>query len=142
MRSSDPVLRVVALAIAVGLFVVVRGERRVTVSFAVPVAPRLPPALAVAQQPLPADVSVTVSGPWSRIRAIEIADLGPAVIDLTRAGPGVVPWAVRPEALRVPRGVRVESIYPAQGTIVLAHPDGGPPPTSGQPGDLVQPPVR
>jgi hypothetical protein len=126
MRSSDPVLRLVALAIAIGLFVVVRGERRVTLTFTVPLAPKLPPALAVAEA-LPADVSVTVSGPWSRLRAIEGDDLGPAVIDLTRAGPGAVPWVVRPEALHVPRGIRVESIYPAQGTIDLTHPDGAPP---------------
>jgi hypothetical protein len=122
MRSSDPVLRLVALAIAVGLFVVVHGERRVTVTFAVPLAPRL--AAGFAADSLPADVSVTVSGPWSRLRAIDGEDLGPAVIDLTRAGPGSVPWVVRPEALHVPRGVRVESIYPAQGTVELRHPDG------------------
>jgi hypothetical protein len=126
MRSSDAVLRLVALAIAVGLFVVVHGERRVTLTFTVPLAPRLPPALAAAE-PLPADVSVTVSGPWSRLRAVEGEDLGPAVVDLTRAGPGAVPWVVRPEALHLPRGVRVDSIYPAQGTIELARRDGAPP---------------
>jgi hypothetical protein len=141
MRSSDPVLRVVALAIAVALFVVVRGGRRVTVTFAVPVAPRLPPALAVTQ-PLPTDVSVTVSGAWSRVRAIDGAELGPAVIDLTRAGPGAVPWVVRPEALHLPRGVRVESIYPAQGTVVLSRPEGASAPASGAPGDLPVPGVR
>jgi hypothetical protein len=123
MRSSDPALRLVALAIAIGLFVVVHGERRVTLTFNVPVVPRLPPALAAAER-LPADVSVTVSGPWSRLRAIEGEDMGPAVIDLSRAGPGAVPWVVRPEALRVPRGIRVDSIYPAQGTVELRHPDG------------------
>jgi YbbR domain-containing protein len=141
MRSSDAALRVVALAIAIALFVVVRGERRVTVSFAVPVAPRLPPALAVTS-PLPAEVSVTLSGPWSRLRGLEGADLGPAVIDLSRAGPGTVAWVVRPEGLYAPRGVRVESIYPAQGTIVLAHPEGAQPSASGQPGDLAGAPVR
>jgi hypothetical protein len=123
MRRSDPVLRLVALAIAIGLFVVVHGERRVTLTFTVPLAPRLGAGLAAAD-PLPADVSVTVSGPWSRLRAVDGEDLGPAVIDLTRAGPGSVPWVVRPEALHLPRGVRVESIYPAQGTVELRHPDG------------------
>jgi hypothetical protein len=116
-------LRLVALAIAVGLFVVVHGERRVSLTFSVPVKPRLPAALAPAE-PLPADVSVTVSGPWSRLRPIDGEDLGPAVIEFTRAGPGSVPWVVRPEALHVPRGVRVDSIYPSQGTAELKHPDG------------------
>lgn len=141
MRSSDAALRVAALAIAVALFVVVRGERRVTATFAVAVAPRLPPALAVAP-PLPAEVSVTLSGPWSGIRGLDGADLGPAVIDLSRAGPGAAPWVVRPEALHVPRGVHVESIYPSQGTTVLSHPEGAQPTATDQPGDLAGPPVR
>ncbi len=122
MRSSDLLLRLFALAAAVGLFLVVRGERQVTLTFAVPVAPRLPPATSAAG-PLPADVSVTVSGPWSRLRAVDGDDLGPAVVDLTRAGAGTVAWVVRPEALHVPHGVRVESIYPAQGTVELARTD-------------------
>jgi hypothetical protein len=127
VRSSDAVLRLVSVAIAVGLFVVVRGERQVTLTFVVPVAPRVPPSLAAAS-PNPADVSVTVTGPWSRLRAVEGVDLGPAVVDLTRAGPGTVSWLVRPEALHAPRGVRVDSIYPAQGTIELSRADGIAPP--------------
>ena len=125
MRSSDLALRLVAVAVAVGLFVVVRGERQVTLTFSVPIAPRLPPAASAATA-LPADVSVTVSGPWSRLRALDGEDLGPAVVDLTRAGAGTVPWLVRPEALHVPHGVRVESIYPAQGTVTLARTDAAP----------------
>jgi hypothetical protein len=126
VRSSDVLLRLVAVAVAVGLFLVVRGERQVTLTLDVPLAARLPPA-AVAAGPLPAEVSVTVSGPWSRLRAIDGEDLGPAVVDLTRAGAGAVPWVVRPEALHLPRGVRVDSIYPAQGTVELSRPDGAPP---------------
>ena len=57
MRSSDLLLRLVSVAVAVGLFLVVRGERQVTLTFSVPVAPRLPPAVSAAG-PLPADVSV------------------------------------------------------------------------------------
>ncbi len=131
MRSSDTLLRALALVIAVGLLVVVRGERRVTVGFTVPVAARLPAALLPAT-PLPADVSVSLSGPWSRLRDVDANDLGPAVVDLARAGPGVATWSVRPEALHLPHGVRVESIYPAQGTVELRYRVGeaiAPPPT-------------
>lgn len=127
MRSSDAALRLVAVAIAVGLFVVVRGERQVTLTFAVPVAPRVPPSLAVAS-PNPAEVSVTVTGPWSRLRAVAGADLGPVVVEVARAVPGTASWLVRPEAFHAPRGVRVDSIYPAQGTIELSRADGTPPP--------------
>ncbi len=123
MRSSDPLLRLVAIVIAVGLFVIVRGQRQVTVTFTVPVAPKLPAAVEIAG-PLPAEVSVSLSGPWSRLRSVGADDLGPAVVDLTRAGAGVVPWVVRPEALHLPNGVRVESIYPAPGTIELRRAAG------------------
>ncbi len=127
MRSSDAGLRVLALVVAVALLVVVRGERVVTLGYTVPLLPRLPPGLAVAG-PLPADVIVSISGPWARLRVIDPADLGPVVADLSRAGPGAAPWSVRPEALHVPRGVRVDSIYPSQGTVELrpTTADGGP----------------
>jgi hypothetical protein len=127
VRSSDAALRVLALVVAVALLVVVRGERTVTVSVNVPLAPRLPPALGVAGS-LPADVSVSLAGPWSRLRAIDPADLGPALADLTRAGPATAAWSVRPETLHVPRGVRVASIYPATGTVELRAPATEPPP--------------
>lgn len=121
MRSSDLGLRGLALAIALALMVVVRSGRVVTVSFSVPLTPRLPPAL-VAARPLPADVSVSLTGPWSRLRAIDPTDLGPLVADLSRATAGSAPWSVRPEALHLPRGVRVDSIYPSQGTVELRSP--------------------
>jgi hypothetical protein len=127
VRSSDLLLRLLAIAIAVAVFVLVRGERVVTTTFAVSLVARLPPALEPSA-PLPADVSVSVSGPWSRLRAIDGGDLGPAVVDLSRAGPGPAAWVVRPEAVHVPRGVRVESIYPAQGSVELRPAPGAEPP--------------
>ncbi len=125
MRGSDAWLRLVSVVVAVGLLLVVRGERQVTLALTVPVSPRLPPALAPAGA-LPAEVTVTVSGAWARLRTLDGAGLGPAVLDLTRAGPGSAQWTVRPEALHVPRGVRVDSVYPVQGAVELVRP-GGPP---------------
>jgi hypothetical protein len=40
-------------------------------------------------------------------------------LDLSQTGPGVASWYVRPESLRLPSGVRVESLYPSQGTVSL-----------------------
>ncbi|HTP53151.1 MAG TPA: hypothetical protein VMK42_20855 [Anaeromyxobacteraceae bacterium] len=123
MRPSRLPLQLLALGIAVSLFVLVRGERRIALTYSVPCEVRLPPGLAAAS--LPADVSVSVSGPWSRLRSLDPASLGPIRLDLTRAHAGTASWSVRPEVLHLPRGVRVDSIFPAQGTVDLrAAPPG------------------
>jgi hypothetical protein len=62
---------------------------------------------------------VSLSGPWARLRSLDAGDVGPVTIDLSRTGAGVASWFVRPESLRLPPGVRVESLYPSQGTVQL-----------------------
>ena len=69
--------------------------------------------------PLPASLRVSVSGPWARLRSLDASDLGPVVIDLSRTGAGAASWFVRPESLRLPVGVRVESLSPSQGIVQL-----------------------
>lgn len=118
MRRSDLVLALLSIAIALALFVVVRGERRVTAAFTVPVeavlAPRLPSV-----DGLPTEVTVAVTGPWSRLRVLDAARVGPVRIDVARAGPGQAAWRARAEVLRLPHGLRLESITPSQGTAEL-----------------------
>jgi hypothetical protein len=103
---------------AAALLFVIRGERRVSYTLTVPIAARLPQGLELAD-PLPASLRVSVAGPWSRLRTLDENDLGPVTIDLSRTGPGLASWVVRPESLHVPAGVRVESLYPSQGTVEL-----------------------
>lgn len=111
-------LRILSLVIALALTVVVRGERRVNQTFSVPLETRLPPGLEPAS-PLPTSLRVAVAGPWARLRSLAPAELGPVTLDLSRTGPGVATWAVRPESVKLPAGVRVESLYPSQGTVQL-----------------------
>ncbi len=118
MRRSDLGLRVLSFAMAVALLFVVHGERRVSYTFTVPLEARLPAGLEPSS-PLPASLHVSASGPWARLRSLEGSDLGPVTIDLSRTGPGVASWFVRPESLHLPSGVRVESLYPSQGTVDL-----------------------
>ncbi|BDG06348.1 hypothetical protein [Anaeromyxobacter oryzae] len=118
MRRSDLALRALALAIALGLFLLVSGDRRVTANYTVPLVTELPPGATVDAAP-PAEVSVALSGPWARLRGVDPAALGPIHVDLTQETSGLHTWYVRPEALRLPRGVRVETIHPAQGSIEL-----------------------
>ena len=118
MQRFDVGLRLLSLTMAAALLFVVRGERRASFAFTVPVEAKLPAGLEPAA-PLPASLRVSVSGPWARLRSLDAADLGPVVIDLSRTGAGAASWSVRPESLRLPVGVRVESLYPSQGIVQL-----------------------
>lgn len=118
MRRSNVLLRVLSVGIAIALFLVVRGERRVTETYTVPLEAVLPARLRPVTE-LPTEVTVSVSGSWARLRTLDPDALGPIRLDLSRAGSGGATWYVRPEALHVPRGVHVDSIYPAQGTVEL-----------------------
>ena len=118
MRRSRFTLQLLALAISLSLFLLVRGERRASVSYSIPCDVLLPPGLSLVA-PLPAEVTVLVSGPWGRLRSLDSEDIGPVRIDLSRARQGTASWGVRPETVRVPRGIHVESVFPAQGTVEL-----------------------
>jgi hypothetical protein len=118
VKRADLGLRLLSLTMAVALLVVVRGERRASWAVTVPLEAKLPPGLEPAA-PLPTSLRVSLSGPWARLRSLEGADVGPVTLDLSQTGPGVASWYVRPESLRLPSGVRVESLYPSQGTVSL-----------------------
>jgi hypothetical protein len=118
VKRSDLGLKLLSLAMAAALLVVVRGERRASWTVTVPLEARLPEGLEPAT-PLPESLRVSLSGPWARLRSLEGGDVGPITIDLSRTGAGVASWFVRPESLRLPSGVRVESLYPSQGTVSL-----------------------
>lgn len=120
-RSGTAGLRVLSVFMALALFLFVRGERRVAESVTVPVRVLTPDGLSPAA-PLPGQVTLALAGPWSRLRALSGSDLGPVIVDLSRSGPGVASWFIHPESIHVPGGVRVESIYPSQGTVELLVP--------------------
>jgi hypothetical protein len=118
MRRSELVLRLLSIAIAIGLLVVVRGGRRVSAAYVVPVQADVPER-AIAQGAMPDEVTVVVSGAWARLRVLDAAELGPVRIEVPRNARGTVTWRARPEALHLPPGARVESITPAQGSVEL-----------------------
>lgn len=118
MRQSNLGLQILSFVVALALLFVVRGEARVSYTFTVPLEARLPRGLEPTV-PLPDSLRVSISGPWARLRSLDGADLGPVTIDLSRTGPGVAAWFVRPESLHLPEGARVESLYPSQGTVDL-----------------------
>lgn len=117
-RRFDIGLRVLSFALAFALLVLVHGERRVSTTFIVPVEAQLQASLEPATA-LPESLRVSLSGPWARLRSLQASDLGSVTIDLSRTSPGVASWFVHPESLHLPVGVRVESLYPSQGTVEL-----------------------
>jgi hypothetical protein len=111
-------MALLAATMAAALLFVVHGERRVSYSFSVPLEARLPAGLEPTA-PLPGRLRVSVSGPWARVRSLDSGAVGPVTIDLSRTGPGVASWFVRPESLHLPSGIRVESLYTSQGIVHL-----------------------
>jgi hypothetical protein len=111
-------LKLLSLAMAAALLVVVRGERRAALTFRVPLEARLPSGYEPASA-LPEELRVSLSGPWARLRSLDASDIGPVTVDLTRTVGGKASWFVRPESLHLPSGVRVDSLYPSQGTVEL-----------------------
>ncbi len=118
MRRSELGLKLLSLALGVALLVVVRGERRVTYAVSVPVELRLPRGIEAASA-FPAELRVSLSGAWAQLRALDPGEIGPVTMGLSRATPGVATWYARTESLRLPAGVRVDSVYPSQGTVEL-----------------------
>jgi hypothetical protein len=125
VQRTDLALRLVAGVIAVSLFLIVSGDRRVTASYTVPVVAAQPAGARAAATPPPAAVTVVLSGPWARLRGVSAETLGPIRLDLTREASGLRTWYVRSEETlerRLPRGVRLEDIrledlHPAQGEL-------------------------
>ena len=118
MRRPDLGLGLLSVAMAAALVFIVHGERRVSYTLSVPVETRLPSGLEPAV-PLPETLRVSLAGPWARLRSLDPLDVGPVTIDLSRTRAGVASWSVRPESLRVPPGVQVESLHPSQGNVDL-----------------------
>ena len=118
MRRSDLGLKLLSLALGAALLVVVRGERRVTVAVSVPLEVRLPRGIE-AVSAVPPELRVSLSGEWAQLRTLDASEIGPLTVGVSRASPGVATWYARTESLHLPAGVRVESVYPSQGTVDL-----------------------
>lgn len=115
--SHNLVLKLIALALSLGLWLIVTAQRREQLSeqaFRLPlIFTGMPESLIVTSstEELPEAVNVRLRGPESRLEAF-FARNRSVQLDLSDAQPGDVDKPVRASDIEVPRGVRIISIDP------------------------------
>jgi hypothetical protein len=98
----------------------VRGERVFAYRVAVPVEQHLPSQLSAATG-LPAQLEVTLVGPWDRLRDLRAAGLGPLALEVTAQRPGPSTWFIRTDELRLPPGVRLQGTQAVSGPVEMVR---------------------
>jgi hypothetical protein len=114
-------LKLLALAIALGVWFALSGQRRERISersYRIPLSlVNIPPRTIVAS-PLPGAVDVRVRGPFTALRQLEPEKLE-AVIDLLSSSPGERTYRLAPEDINVPPEIEVIALSPAEVRVVL-----------------------
>ncbi len=108
---ENAALKMVALVLAVTLFILVRGEKETERAVRIGVA-YIKPSDRVLVTDEPDSIDVWVRGPWTRIKRLDPSDVDPVVIDLTKVADGDIVLDER--AIRLPPGLRVVSVRPSK----------------------------
>lgn len=114
-------LKLLALAIALGAWFALSGQRRERVSersYRIPLSLVNIPAQTMVASPLPGAVDVRVRGAFTALRQLEPEKLE-AVVDLIDAEPGERTHRLEPEDINVPPEVEVLAIAPGEIRVVL-----------------------
>jgi len=106
-------IKLLALAISIGLWWIVGRDPIVETVVTAPVEFRHAPANLVMTSDTDYEVQVAVSGPERIIRALRPADVS-AILDLTDVKPGEHTFDLGSREVQVPRGVTVTRVVPAQ----------------------------
>lgn len=114
-------LKLLALAIALGAWFALSGQRRERISersYRIPLSLINIPDRTMVASPLPGGVDVRVRGPFTALRQLEPEKLE-AVIDLRSAPPGERLYRFAPEDINVPPEVEIIAIAPAEVRVAL-----------------------
>jgi YbbR domain-containing protein len=106
---ENAALKLVALILAVTLFILVSGERETERALPVKVA-YVRPEDRVLVSNVPDTVVGWVRGPWTRITRLDQSDVDPIVVDLTKHTEGDIRFDAT--EIRLPAGLEVASIRP------------------------------
>ncbi|MDQ5859239.1 MAG: CdaR family protein, partial [Acidobacteriota bacterium] len=114
-------LKMLALAIALGVWFALSGQRRERISersYRIPLSLINIPDRTMVASPLPGGVDVRVRGPFTALRQLEPEKLE-AVIDLQSAPAGERLYRFAPEDINVPPEVEIIEIAPAEVRVAL-----------------------
>lgn len=106
-------LKVLALAISIGLWWVVSRDPMVESVVTAPIEFLHAPENLLMTADAPFEVKVAVSGPERIIRKMDQSEIN-ATIDLVGVKPGERTFDLGPRQIRAPRGVKVERVLPTQ----------------------------
>lgn len=113
-------LKLLALLLAVALWLLATGARDSERDFSIPLSLRnLPAGLAVAG-PVPETVEVTVTGPKFRLLGLR-AEAISLSLDLRNLREGTVTFSGMEKRLRIPPGITVMRLYPAVVDVTLVR---------------------
>ena len=114
-------LKLLAIAIALGVWFALSGQRRERISersYRIPLSLVNIPSKTIVASPLPGAVDVRVRGPFTALRQLEPEKLE-AVIDLLSSAPGEKTYRLVPEDINVPPEIEVIALSPAEVRVVL-----------------------
>lgn len=112
--KKNLIWKVLSLGLAFGLWVALNGSRELTMSLSVPVQYRnIPSALEISTE-MVEEAHLILRGPSTRLSRIEAAST-PVIIDMGRVpGPGEQTFNITRTNVRLPSGVTLERVIPAQ----------------------------
>ena len=103
-------IKILSMVLAVTLFVLVRSDKDATSGAYVKVIYTLPEDRVLVSDPVP-EIKVAVRGPWTKLQHLD-RSLEPIHIDLTNVHTPEL--RIDEDLIKVPPGVRVESIVPSE----------------------------
>jgi len=105
-------LKLISILLAFILWYFVVSERSGETAISIPLDFRnIPTSLIISKNP-EESINVRISGPATLLRGFSLKNVK-AIIDLSNAKPGVAKFAIQPEQINLPRGLRVTMVSPA-----------------------------
>jgi YbbR domain-containing protein len=105
-------LKLISIFLAIILWYFVISEKSGETTISIPLDFRnIPTSLIIIKNP-EESINIRISGPVTLLRALSPREVK-AVIDLADARPGLAEFAIQPEDITLPRGLRVTMISPA-----------------------------
>jgi hypothetical protein len=113
-------IKLLALALAVALWLMASEAKQEEMELALPIITLNRPAGLAVQSRIPPDIRVTVAGPKFSLRQIH-PERTSIHLDLKGVGEGTVTFGAMEKRLRLPQGISVLRVYPANIEVKLVR---------------------